>query len=53
MAKLEKGMTCPNGCGRLKVIETKNTGRGLVVRRRCCPVCNYRVTTDERRRTAK
>lgn len=52
--KLVKGFVCPNGCaGELRVINSKKKANGVVTRRRKCDVCNYRETTEERRKAAR
>lgn len=45
-----KGFRCPNCSKALYVIDTRQTARGVIVRRRACPDCPYRVTTEERPR---
>lgn len=51
--KVPKGMVCPNGCdGTLQVRRTRIVSNGVVVRRRVCKSCNYRVTTEEKKRSA-
>lgn len=46
--KLVKGMVCPNCGSKLRVIETRQASRDVVVRRRKCPNDSYRCTTHER-----
>lgn len=45
-----RGLVCPD-CGvGLRTIRTKRPARNLVVRRRECPGCGLRLTTDEKPR---
>lgn len=51
--KKPKGFICPNCNVRLVVHNTKTLTSGLVVRKRKCPLCPYRVKTDERVRPTR
>lgn len=42
------GFTCPDcGC-KLKTMKTRRRARGVVSRRRECPSCGKRISTEER-----
>jgi transcriptional regulator NrdR family protein len=47
--KRPKGFRCPHCAVPLQVWDTSPTGSGIVRRRRKCPICNHRETTEERR----
>ena len=47
-----KGFRCPNCECALRVIRTTHRANGVTARRRACPQCGRRVTTEERPKTA-
>lgn len=51
-ARSHRGLPCP-ACGLpLRAIRTRKAARNLIVRRRKCPCCGFRVTTEERPRAS-
>jgi len=46
--KKPKGFRCPECTTPLQVWDSHPTARGVIRRRRRCPICNHRVTTEER-----
>jgi transcription elongation factor Elf1 len=48
-----KGFVCPECPGvALDVLDTRARANKVIVRRRKCPICNHRVTTEERPKKA-
>lgn len=48
-----KGFNCPGCLGvPLDAIRTRRGAKGVIVRRRECPICGYRITTEERPKAA-
>ncbi|MBY0515101.1 MAG: hypothetical protein K2P78_14505 [Gemmataceae bacterium] len=43
-----KGFTCPNCACKAKTIKTVRRANGVVSRRRECPQCGKRFSTEER-----
>lgn len=50
MSDSDRGIQCPNCGARLITWKTKRLARGIIVRRKRCLTCPYRVTTEERPR---
>lgn len=43
-----KGFACPECNKPTKVVKTRARASGIIARRRECPRCGYKVTTEER-----
>jgi transcriptional regulator NrdR family protein len=43
-----KGYVCPNCESQMRVVKTRSRAPGVITRRRECPDCGRRVSTEER-----
>ena len=48
-----RGFTCPACRLPLDVIRSSRSASGVVVRRRACPRCPHRITTEERTKATR
>lgn len=45
---MKKGFACPVCQEPMHVVKTRRRSSGIITRRRCCPTCGRRMTTEER-----